>query len=237
MMNFKIVGTEFGEAIKNETTINQIRRVFSALTDLEPKNYSNNSITSKRSRLIYDWIMTIGDSFLAETDKTNLVRQAVISLVSDKDVQDKLLLYIPYIDVRPAIKTGARSYVHETRIAELKSLSTSDFDLTRLIKYCEELNTTFSYECYLSTAMLVRAIIDHIPPIFNKSTFAEVANNYGGKSFKDSMKNLDNSLRKISDSYLHLQIRKSEVLPNLNQVDFTNDLDVLLAEIYRALKQ
>ena len=50
------------------------------------------------------------------------------------------------------------------------------------------------------------------------------------------MENLNNSSRKISDSHLHTQIRKKEVLPNSNQVDFTNDLDVLLAEIYRVLK-
>jgi len=84
--------------------------------------------------------------------------------------------------------------------------------------------------------MLVRAIADHIPPIFEKSTFTEVANNHGSKSFKESMKNLDNSSRKISDSHLHTQIRKKEVLPNSNQVDFSNDLDVLLGEIYRVLK-
>jgi hypothetical protein len=92
------------------------------------------------------------------------------------------------------------------------------------------------HHCYLSTAMLIRAIIDHVPPIFEKNSFTEVVNNYGGKSFKDSMKNLENSSRKIADAYLHTQIRNKEVLPNSNQVDFSNDLDVLLAEIFRILK-
>ena len=69
---------------------------------------------------------------------------------------------------------------------------------------------------------------------FGFDTFAEVTNNYkGSKSFKDSMKNLENSSRKIADAYLHNRIRKKESLPNENQVNFSHDLDVLLGEIVR----
>lgn len=232
-MNYKFIATRFGESIKYDTTINEVGRVFSALSEMNLKNYPNDSITSLRSQLIYNWIMTIGNSSLSETNKAELVRQAIISLVVNKDVQEKLL---SLINIKPAVKTNAKTYVHESRIAELKAVKNNNFDLSRLIRYCEELNTAFAYECCLSTAILVRAIIDHIPPIFEKSTFTEVANNHGSKSFKDSMKNLDNSLRKISDSHLHTQIRKKEVLPNSNQVNFSNDLDVLLAEVYRILK-
>lgn len=137
---------------------------------------------------------------------------------------------------KPITKSGAYNFVNPARIKELEALKNANFDISKLIRFCEELNIAFSCECYLSTAMLVRATTDHIPPIFEKNTFTEVANNHGSKSFKDSMKNLDNSSRKISDSYLHTQIRKKEVLPNSNQVDFSNDLDVLLGEIYRVLK-
>ena len=50
------------------------------------------------------------------------------------------------------------------------------------------------------------------------------------------MGHLDKALRKIADSYLHLPIRRKEILPNQNQVNFSADLDVLLAEIVRQLK-
>jgi len=137
---------------------------------------------------------------------------------------------------RQIAKSGAYNFVNQNRIKELKTIKSGDFDVSKLVRLCEELNTAFSLENFLSTAMLVRAIADHIPPIFGKTSFTEVANNHGSKSFKDSIKNLDNSSRKISDSHLHTQIRKKEVLPNSNQVDFSNDLDVLLSEIYRVLK-
>jgi hypothetical protein len=84
---------------------------------------------------------------------------------------------------------------------------------------------------------LTRALLDHVPPIFLCAKFSEVANNYAGsKSFKESMKHLENSSRKIADQYLHTQIRQKESLPNITQVSFSNDIDVLLSEICRILK-
>ena len=136
------------------------------------------------------------------------------------------------------LQTTARAYVDPDRIDELSSITSPSFDLAKLVRMCEELNVCFAGECYFAIAMLTRAILDHVPPIFGASKFTEVANTYGGsKSFKDSMLNLENSSRKIADQHLHTQVRKSETLPTVRQVDFSNDLDVLLAEIVRVLKR
>lgn len=134
------------------------------------------------------------------------------------------------------VKPETVNYVDLTRIAELKTLKSNDYDLLRLIHLCEELNIVFSQRCYFSTIMLVRAIIDHLPPIFKKNSFADVANQHGSSSFKNSMKKLDTSSRDIADSQLHTHIRRKEILPNSTQVNFSNDLDVLLAEVCRMLK-
>ena len=134
-------------------------------------------------------------------------------------------------------KTDIRQYISQVRIAELRSIKSSDFDLTKLIQICAELNEAHTTKSYLSIMMLTRALIDHVPPLFGANSFIQVASSYGGtKSFKDSMYHLENSSRKISDQHLHSQIRKKEVLPNFNQVDFSNDIDVLLSEIVRILK-
>ena len=90
---------------------------------------------------------------------------------------------------------------------------------------------------YFTVGILVRAFIDHIPPLFECKNFIEVANNYkGNTSFKKLMKKLQDSLRNISDSFLHDQIRKNEELPNLNQVSFIPEIDALLSEIIRINK-
>lgn len=141
---------------------------------------------------------------------------------------------------RKVIKLGKGNgiYVDPGRINELKALKSEEFDLSKLIVLCDELNTAFQSENKYSIAMLTRAILDHVPPIFGCKTFHEVTNNYAGaRSFKKSMQHLNDSCRNIADQHLHTQIRKNEVLPTITQVDFSNDLDVLLAEIIRLLKK
>jgi hypothetical protein len=106
--------------------------------------------------------------------------------------------------------------------------------LCRLIRLCEELNIAFQSSSFHSVAMLTRAILDHIPPIFGFDSFAKIANQYKGtKSFRDIARNLDESTRKIADAHLHEQIRRKEVLPNQQQVDAHQSLDIILAEIVR----
>jgi hypothetical protein len=127
-------------------------------------------------------------------------------------------------------------YVSATRIQELKAIKSKRVDLTKLIRLCEELNIAHANDLNLATAMLLRAILDHVPPIFSKVSFREVASGYGGKSFKDTMQHLENGARKIADSHLHVQIGKKEVLPTSLQVNFCQYLDVLLAEVIAILQ-
>jgi len=140
---------------------------------------------------------------------------------------------------KSAESLGMQSYyVDNTRIEELRKLKSSKFDLCKLLRLCEELNICYAKECFFSVAMLARAICDHVPPIFDCRSFSEFANNYksGDKSFKECMLYLENSSRKIADSYLHGQIRKTESLSNKTQVNFSSNLDALLAEVIRVLK-
>jgi hypothetical protein len=134
------------------------------------------------------------------------------------------------------LSTSEQSFIAPSRIAELSAKTPTAFDLRRLIRMCEEVNICYRDECYLAVAMLTRAILDHVPPIFGKGSFAEVANSYGGgQSFKASIQHLENSARNIANSHLHQHIRRKEVLPSKTQISFQQDMDVLLAEIIRIL--
>lgn len=132
-------------------------------------------------------------------------------------------------------KPGYMAMVSDTRLEELRSLKSPDFDFRKLIRMLEELNTAFQDESYFSVAFLVRGVLDHVPPIFGCKNSAEVANNYagGGRSFKDTMQHLENASRKVADAHLHMPIRKSETLPTAQQVNSGQQLDVLLSEIVR----
>jgi len=127
-------------------------------------------------------------------------------------------------------------FVHPERINELKKINNDQFDFSRLLQLCNEINDNFSRGNYLSVAMIGRSILNHVPPLFNFESFNQVSNNYGNKSFKSVMDHLNTTMRSIADSYLHDTIRKRESVPNSNQINFSQDLDVLLSEIVRINK-
>jgi hypothetical protein len=138
--------------------------------------------------------------------------------------------------VQPELLPPTFVYVDEARIADLRTLE-ADFDFRKLIALCQELNQCYRAQCYHAVAALTRALIDHVPPVFGFSTFGEVVNNYAGtRSFKDCMRQLDEMARKIADTHLHTVIRDSEVLPTRVQVDSSQGVDVLLAEVIRRLQ-
>ncbi len=128
------------------------------------------------------------------------------------------------------------NYIDSKRIQEFKKLESVNFDFTRLIEILKEINIAHKNKLKFAIPPLIRSIIDQVPPIFGKINFADVCGSYGSKSFKESMSILDKSSRKIADAFLHTQIRKNESsLPTETQINFKNDLDVLLQEIIRKI--
>ena len=201
------------------------------------------SFIAERFALELDWlkdhyVLTPEDSYLAVPDGLHLcacieltpgmIPAASVSpdepITSDAEMGGHTLAAGPFVD--------------RGRIAELKAASQTHFDLSKLVRFCEELNACHAAGCYLAVAMLTRALIDHVPPVFNCGSFSEVANNYQAatKSFKELMQHLDKSSRKVADAHLHGHLRKKEVLPKRTQVNFASELDVLLAEVVRILK-
>lgn len=130
------------------------------------------------------------------------------------------------------------AFIAESRLVELRSIVSSDLDVRKLVRPCEEINSSFGMQNYYATAMLIRGLLDHVPPMFGLKTFGEVANNYagGGRSFKETMHHLENASRKVGDAHLHMPIRKSETLPTPQQVNCGQQLDVLLSEIVRIMR-
>jgi len=125
-----------------------------------------------------------------------------------------------------------KHYINIERIEQLKGLKSQKFDFKKLVRICEEINIAYNLDCFYAVGDLLRSLLDHIAPTLGHTAFKEVANNYAGKkSFKDAMQHLENSLRKISDLFLHTPIQKTEVLPTENQVEFIASIDLLLAEI------
>lgn len=162
-------------------------------------------------------------SFQSIADSIEIIRSAAKAIQRGAD------------NPSPSASISAPPYVNLQRIEALRSLSSSQWDFRRLVRLCEEINGAFREGNLFATALLLRAIADHVPPIFGAKSFADYANSIVAKSHKGSMQHLQVSLRNIADGLLHNQIRTRETLPSATQVDFRQDLDVLLGEILRVV--
>lgn len=205
-------------AVKGSSSVNLSQIV----SDFKTTGLGNPNITRLRNALAKDrrTMKSSKDMWQLKNDKiAEIEKQFQLNECSGK---------------KPIKRTApSGSYINKKRFQDLKKIR-SQYDLARLLEMLSELDNAFEAENFISVILLVRAILDHVPPVFGFDTFPELANNYNGaKSFKESMLNLENSSRKIADNYLHVKIRNKETLPNNTQVDFSHDLDVLLAEIIR----
>jgi AraC-like DNA-binding protein len=128
----------------------------------------------------------------------------------------------------PAPKTH---FIATELIDQLGQLQNPDFDLTRLLRYCEEINDNYSRGNYLSVAFLSRGLLDHCPPIFGQPSFDAVAAYAEGRSFRSVAERLNKSLKKIAEHHMHKQIGKKEMPPTLEEINFSADLSFLLGRI------
>jgi hypothetical protein len=136
-----------------------------------------------------------------------------------------------------APRSGGRTLIDESRIAELRTLTGRRLDPLRLVRICEEINISYSMGCLMAVAVLSRTLINHVPPAFGFTAFAQVASNYGGgRSFKKVAEKLEETARAIGDMIAHETMRASETLPSPAMIDFSQELDVLLGEVIRLLK-
>jgi hypothetical protein len=150
-----------------------------------------------------------------------------IAYLTEDDIPPTILKRRQAPPLSPVPPSGGLTLIADSRIDKLRSLKATRLDFQKLIRLCEELNTVYSQGCYLATIMLTRSLLDHVPPVFGKKKFTEVANNYGdgGKSFTEAMQQLEAAARKIANAYLHMFMRANETVPTAQQVNFGPQLD------------
>lgn len=91
-MNIELIAVQVGEALKNVRSINEINRTAKAVFKFSRRDFPNESISSERSQLIYDWIM----STECYPNSTENRKQSLITFVKslthdEPDAQSRLL--------------------------------------------------------------------------------------------------------------------------------------------------
>jgi len=128
------------------------------------------------------------------------------------------------------------SLVAPQLIEDLSKANSNQFDITKLTGYCKEINSSFYHGNVVASLLLMRTVLNHVPPVFGYKTFSEVTAN-AGKSLKDNLEFLENGLRKLADLYAHQPIRKTEQYPTKSQVEpFRAQFELLLHEVLGRLQ-
>lgn len=126
--------------------------------------------------------------------------------------------------------TGTR-FVDHALISDLRLHTTGHFDLSKVAQLCDELNSAYDRGHYLSCTLLLRTLINHVPPVFGHSTFAQVVGQ-SSRSIKDLLRPLEDLARDIADHQAHSIVRHKEFLPTRAQIDpFRASVEILLQEL------
>ncbi len=72
-MNLKLIAIEIGDSVKYVTSVNEINRIAKAVFKFPYSEFPNESITSIRAQLIYDWILSLEEYNCSTDEKKKLL--------------------------------------------------------------------------------------------------------------------------------------------------------------------
>ncbi|MFK0249727.1 hypothetical protein ACIQUM_33930 [Amycolatopsis azurea] len=103
------------------------------------------------------------------------------------------------------------NYIDQELIEKLEvAQQGSKWGLKKLLQLLRELNENYDSKNVYACHALLRAVLDHVPPVFNQKNFASVAVQYNWSlTDKKYMKRLE-EFRAQADDALHRQIRSRE---------------------------
>jgi hypothetical protein len=137
---------------------------------------------------------------------------------------------------RTILTNNSKLFISSERIKELESLNSSKFELKKLVALCNELNMSYKGSCWYAVIALTRTILNYVPPIFGQPNFESVVAQHNVKSLKPVLDKLHNVSKNIADHHLHEPAKQNEAVLTEQQVNFGHELDVLLQEISKKLK-
>lgn len=125
---------------------------------------------------------------------------------------------------------GDYDYVSKDLIDKFSNRN-DGFNYSKLLKLFGEINNNFSNNNAYSTAALLRAVIDHIPPLLAKNNFNQVVSNHNWEKTDKSFMNQLLRFRDIADDSLHRPIGKKNLSDiNMHDIPPKRALEVLLSE-------
>lgn len=159
-----------------------------------------------------------------------------------KEVTNEIVGDDAFGSQREKIIVDNENFISITRIEAVKALAGKcQYDLSKLIALCKEINDNYVRRNYYSVALLLRTLLNHVPPAFSgKESFDQVLAELNGpkhKTKKEILSRLHELQRKFADLVTHERLREFEPEITLQQVSFLPEIDYLLQEVTIELEQ
>ncbi|WP_157857329.1 hypothetical protein [Streptomyces yerevanensis] len=137
--------------------------------------------------------------------------------------------FTPAVTATPASTRPV--YVNERLIGEIEQKqSRTSWSLDKLLGLLNELNECYAGDHVYACHALLRAVIDHLPPILGHRSFDQVASNYPwSQTDKKYVKKLL-EFKNQGHDVLHRPIRTSEDVITMNDLPLPANLNALLRE-------
>jgi hypothetical protein len=120
-------------------------------------------------------------------------------------------------------------------ISKIEQSNGSRLNVVHLVRVLREINSSFAHGNVVGTVLLMRAVLNHVPPVFGYQSLEQVVANVG-RSLKDSYSHLEDGLRKIADFHTHKRIDQTDTYPSRAQVEpYKPQFEVLLQNVLAAL--
>jgi hypothetical protein len=141
------------------------------------------------------------------------------------------LMQAPVVAPSPLPPHATAPYVNSKILEAIRAKQgQSAFDVTKLLSLIEELNDNYACGNTYASHALLRAILDHIPPVFSCTKFSEFVNNYSwGRTDERYIKRLV-AFRDQADDALHRQISAKHDVLDFDDMPASVCVDRLLQE-------
>jgi hypothetical protein len=174
----------------------------------------------------------------AERLRLNSVEVEIDNIYSAYEARAEIDALLPDIDAalercdEAALATGMSAWIVDPSLIDrLAQKSPATVDVEFLVKLCKEINSCFAHGDIVATTLLMRAVLNYVPPVFGQGTFEQVVASIG-KSLKDSFGHLENGLRKIADFHTHRRIGGGDFYPSAAQVEpYKPQFELLLQQV------
>ncbi|NHO85142.1 hypothetical protein [Micromonospora sp. CMU55-4] len=121
------------------------------------------------------------------------------------------------------------SYIDERIFDLVKQAQGTRWDTTKLLELLRELNDNYRAGNAYAAHALLRALLDHVPPLFGQASFAQVANNHQwGRTDSRYVRRLV-AFRDQADDAMHRQISKLPCLLSMEDMPARAAVNRLLA--------